>query len=137
MRVLGIDYGDKNIGLAISDPTGIIAQPHSIIKVTSLKKAANDIVEIIKEKNIEKIVIGLPLDMSGNIGNSAEKVQQFGDLIEKRINISIEYWDERFSSNGVERILRDAGIDKRQKRKKVIDKMAAAYILQGYLDNKL
>lgn len=134
MRKLGIDYGEKRIGVAVSDPLGITAQPVEVVE--NNPEAVSKINDIInKIENVELIVVGLPKTLKGEIGISAQKVLEFVEIIKKEINIPIVTWDERMTTAAAEKMLISAGLS-RGKRKKVIDKSAAAYILQSYLDSK-
>ena len=137
MRILGLDFGQKTIGIAISDPFGWTAQGVEIIrrdKEESINKSVERIGQIIKEYNVEKIVLGYPKNMNNTIGERGEKTEAFKKKLEKTFsNIEIILWDERLSTIGAERSLLEADLS-RKKRKTVIDKMAAVFILQGYLD---
>nr|WP_317359303.1 Holliday junction resolvase RuvX [uncultured Tyzzerella sp.] len=136
MRILGLDFGQKTIGVAISDPFGWIAQGIEIIrrdKEESINKSVERIGEIIKQYNVEKIVLGYPKNMNNTIGERGEKTEAFKKKLEKTFNIEVILWDERLSTVGAERSLLEADLS-RKKRKNVIDKMAAVFILQGYLD---
>ena len=135
MRAVGIDYGKVRVGIAISDPGQTIAHPHSIINITSPKNAARQIVELIKTLEIDIIIIGLPLLLSGKEGEAAESARLLGKEIGKRTKIKIEYIDERFSSSSAEKTMHDNGVSEKKMRGKV-DKIAAALILQTYLDKK-
>ncbi len=136
MRILGLDFGQKTIGVAISDPFGWTAQGIEIIrrdKEESINKSVERIGEIIKQYNVEKIVLGYPKNMNNTIGERGEKTEAFKKKLEKTFNIEVILWDERLSTVGAERSLLEADLS-RKKRKNVIDKMAAVFILQGYLD---
>ena len=135
-RVLGIDYGEKRIGLAISDPLGIIAQSLPTFIVSKSQDIISEIKNLIKENEISTIVLGLPRNMDGTIGESGKKVLEFGKEISLNINIKVEFWDERLSSVESLRILRE---EKRKikRKKELVDKIAASLILQGYLDKKM
>jgi len=128
MRVVGIDYGEKRIGVAISDPLGIIAQGVGVVgNVSELK-------ELLKTyDNIDEIVVGLPKTMRGEIGIQAEKVLEFIKELKNNFEVPIKTQDERLTTSQAEKVLISAGLS-RQKRKKVIDKSAAILILQNYLD---
>ena len=134
-RFLGIDYGVKNIGVAISDNSRFIATPLTIIDNSNKENTIKKLETIINENNVSVIVIGLPLLMNGQIGDMVINVKNFGKELEKNFpNIEICYFDERLSSKKVENMLiKDFDLS-RQKRKKVIDKIAAAEILQSVLD---
>lgn len=137
MRVLGIDYGEKRLGIAISDQMAIISSGVAVIGRTGdIKDDIKDLKLIIKKHGgVDEIVVGFPRTLKGEIGESARKVLDFIEALKKEIIIPIVTWDERFSTVAVERVLIDADLS-RAKRKKVIDKSAATYLLQGYLDSK-
>ncbi len=132
-RIMGLDIGDKTIGVSVSDLMGITAQPIKTIKRVSKKKDIEELKNIIKEKEVTKIVSGLPKNMNGTLGPQGEKVIKFCELLESETNMKVEYWDERLSTVYAERSLIEGDIS-RSKRKKVIDMLAAVVILQGYLD---
>lgn len=135
-RIMGLDIGDKTIGVAVSDLMGMTAQGVKTIKRTSKKNDIEEIKNIIKEKQVDKIVSGLPKNMNGTIGPQGERVQKFCELIKEETGLEIEFWDERLTTVAAERSLLEADVS-RQKRKKVIDMLAAVIILQGYLDFKI
>ena len=134
-RTLGIDYGEKRIGLAISDPLGIIAQSLPTLIVTKNQDIISEIKKLIKENEISAIVLGLPKNMDGTLGEVGKKVMEFGKELSQKINIQVEFWDERLSSVESLKIIRD---EKRKikHKKDLIDKISASLILQGYLDRK-
>ncbi len=132
-RTLGIDYGEKRIGLALSDATGTVATPYRVIDATSRKAAIRNIVECVAELGIERIVIGLPLRMDGTQGPSAEKTLAFAEQLKPELTIPVEAWDERFSTMTAENALIEGGT-RRAKRKQHVDKLAAQIFLQHYLD---
>lgn len=134
MRLMGLDVGDKTIGVAVSDLLGITAQGVETIKRTGNKVAINRLRELISEKNITKLVVGLPKNMNGTLGPQGQKVLSFVDKIKEKIDIEVVLWDERLTTVAAEKMLISADVS-RKKRKKVIDKIAAVYILQGYLDS--
>lgn len=133
-RVLALDIGQKRTGVAISDETGIIAMPVSVIESNPISSFGNKIFEIIEEKNISQVVIGLPLNQHGEPGRDARKIQQYISFLKKRTPVPVIEWDERFTTVQAERSLLEADLS-RKKRKKVIDKVAATIILQSYLDS--
>ncbi len=133
MRILGIDYGTKKIGLAISDETNTIALPLSVIDAN--ENSINEIKRILEENNVEKIVVGLPITLSGTKGKRALETEEFIDRLKKAVNVEIVEWDERLSTRFSERVLNSANVRGRKNKKKVIDKIAATFILQGYLDS--
>jgi putative Holliday junction resolvase len=130
---MGLDVGDRTIGVALSDLMGWTAQGLEVIRRSDIKKDINRLIEIIKEYEVEKIVVGMPKNMNGTIGPQGEKVQDFTQQMQQALQLPVEYWDERLTTVAAEKLLIGADVS-RGKRKKVIDKMAAAFILQGYLD---
>ncbi|MBX7148579.1 Holliday junction resolvase RuvX [bacterium] len=140
MRSLGLDIGDKTVGVAVSDGLGITAQALETIYIKSPQDSFKRLLEIISEYDVKILVPGLPLNMNGTEGPRVAKTKEFIRQLEVFLNkrntfVEIIYWDERLSSAAVERTLLEADMS-REKRKKVIDKLAASYILQGYLDSK-
>jgi len=133
MRVLGLDIGDSMIGVAISDPLEIIAQGLSAIKRTNIRNDVASIKNIIATHEIQKIIVGLPITTNGKIGIQAQKVMGFADLLKKESNLPVIMYDERFTTAIADQALIEADM-RREKRKKVIDKVSAILILQGYLD---
>ena len=134
-RIMGLDVGDKNIGVAVSDFMGLTAQGFKTIKRVGKKKDIEALKEIIKERQVNKIVSGLPKNMNGTLGPQGEKVIKFCELLEEETGIKIEYWDERLSTVAAERTLIQGNV-RRENRKGVIDMVAAVIILQGYLDRQ-
>lgn len=132
-KVLGLDVGDVWIGVAISDPLMITAQPLTTIKRESNKIAYDKIHDIIKENNVEKVVVGLPKSMNNTIGPQSEKVIKFAEKLKNKYKVDIEYVDERMTTLMAEKVLIEGSV-RRENRKKYIDKIAATYILQSYLD---
>ncbi|WP_419726902.1 Holliday junction resolvase RuvX [Terrisporobacter petrolearius] len=132
-RIMGLDIGDKTIGVAVSDLMGLTAQGVTTIKRVGKKKDIEEIKKIISEKQVNKIVSGLPKNMNGTVGPQGEKVRKFCELIKQETNLPIEFWDERLSTVAAERSLIEGNV-RRENRKKVIDMLAAVIILQGYLD---
>ncbi|MFZ5965990.1 MAG: Holliday junction resolvase RuvX [Bacillota bacterium] len=135
MRIMGLDVGDKTIGIAVSDIMEFISQGVETIRRTNIKADLRRIEELIQENEIGKIVVGLPKNMNGTIGPQGEKVLDFVDRLKKRFPIEIILWDERLTTVAAERMLIQADVS-RGKRKQVIDMVAATYILQGYLDSQ-
>lgn len=135
MRIIGLDIGEKTIGVAISDALGWTAQGLETIKRTNLKKDIDSIKNLISQWDVSKIVIGLPKNMDGSMGPQADKVIEFAKRLKEKTAVDIVLWDERLTTVAAERLLIEADVS-RAKRKKVIDKLAATYILQGYLDRK-
>ena len=133
MKILGIDYGTKTIGLAVSDATGLIAQALGSIRHKNTDYDLREIKKLADEHGVQQIVVGLPKNMDGSMGPAAEKVLGFADRLQKHVARPVVTWDERLSTAEAERMLIHADVS-RAGRKKVIDKVAAAIILQGYLD---
>lgn len=134
-RILGLDVGDKTIGVALSDPMLIAAQPYETIKRTKAKFDLNRIEEIVNENDVSLIVVGLPKNMNNTMGPQSMKVISFVDLIKKRIDIDIVYQDERLTTVQSKSVLIDMNV-RRENRKSHIDKIAASFILQTYLDRR-
>jgi len=132
LRKLGLDFGDKRIGVAVSDALGITAQGKGYISRTDLKKDLEIIKDYIKKYSIDEIVVGMPKNMDGSHGPRAKKTQEFVNFLKNNLEIPIKTWDERLSSKEAERVLIKADMS-RKKRKEVIDKMAASLILDSYL----
>lgn len=137
MRIMGLDVGSKTVGVAVSDELGWTAQGLKTLKIDeeSLQFGFDEIGEIIREYGVGQVVIGLPKNMNGTIGPRGEASQQYAEEIERRFSLPAVLWDERLTTMAAERVLLEADVS-RKKRKKVIDKMAAVLILQGYLDSK-
>lgn len=134
-RILGLDVGDKTIGVAVSDLLGITAQGVTTIKRESKVKDFAALESYINEYQVKRIVVGLPKNMNNTIGPQGEKVQKFAEKVKNKFKIDIIYIDERLTTVSAERILIESDV-RREKRKHVIDKIAATYILQTYLDMK-
>lgn len=134
-RIMGLDIGNKTIGVAVSDLLGITAQGITTIKRESKKKDIEALKLIIKDQNVNLIVSGLPKNMNGTVGPQAKLVIKFCDLLKEETGINIEYWDERLTTVSAEKMLISGDVS-RKNRKKVIDKLAAVLILQSYLDYK-
>ena len=134
MRILGLDIGDRRIGVAISDPGEVLASPLATITREDNQKAVDAIIRLIEQHDVQQVVIGLPYSLDGSIGGQANKVMDFAEKISKCTRAKIEIWDERLSTVAAERLLREAGT-KRAKKKAQLDSAAAAFILQGYLDS--
>ncbi len=135
-RVIGLDYGSKTVGVAVSDPLGITAQALETVtrsQETKLRRTYARIEELIREYQVGKIVLGFPKNMNNTEGERAKKTLKFKEDLERRTGLEVVLWDERMSTVSSERVLMESGV-RRENRKAVIDKMAAAWILQGYLD---
>jgi len=133
-RLLGLDIGSKTIGLALSDVTLTVASPAETINRGKFAADAGRLAGIIAEENVGGLVLGLPVQMDGAEGRRCQSVRQFADNLLEHIDLPIAFWDERLSTAAVERVLIDEADMTRKRRAEVIDKMAAAYILQGALD---
>ncbi|MCT2537648.1 Holliday junction resolvase RuvX [Aquibacillus koreensis] len=136
MKKMGLDVGSKTIGVAISDALGWTAQGLTTIKwnESEIDSAYDELAKIISEHDIQEAVVGLPKNMNGSIGERGEASMLFADYLKEKFNLKIVLWDERLTTMAAERVLLEADVS-RKKRKKVIDKMAASMILQGYLDS--
>jgi putative Holliday junction resolvase len=132
-RVLGVDVGDKTIGLALSDVTRRIATPMETIRRGKFTRDAERLAALVAEHGVGALVIGLPVNMDGTEGPRCQSVRQFAANILERMEIEIAFWDERLSTAAVTRTMLEADLS-RARRRRIVDKMAAAYILQGALD---
>ena len=138
MRVMGLDYGSKTIGVAISAPLGLTAQGIEIIRreeENKLRKSLRRIEELIKEYQVEEIVLGFPKNMNNTIGERAEKSLQLKETLERRCKLPVIMWDERLTTVEANRTLMESKV-RRENRSKYVDMIAAVFILQGYLDSK-
>ena len=137
MRILGLDYGSKTVGVAVSDPLGLTAQKVETIwrkQENKLRRTLARIEELIAEYEVEKIVLGFPKNMNNTVGERAEKALEFGEMLKKRTGLEVIMWDERLTTVASEKVLMESGV-RRENRKEVIDQIAASMILQGYLDS--
>ena len=134
-KIMALDVGTKRIGIALSDFLRVIATPYNTISRIPEKDAIEKIIKIAKENRVEKIVIGVPINMDGTKGERVEKTYAFAEALKEKVNCQIDYMDERLTTVTAERILIDGNV-RRDKRKQVIDKLAATIILQSYLDCK-
>src|SRR3989338_8917679 len=135
MRILGLDMGEKRIGVAISDGLGITAQCLDVITRKGLEEDTKELNNIIETYKVVEIVVGLPINMNGTMGDAANKVIEFVHSIKDYIKIPVKMWDERLTTSQGEKILIGADVS-REKRKKIIDKLAAQILLQSYMDYK-
>ena len=136
MRILGLDFGSKTVGVAVSDGLLLTAQGVETIErkdENKLRKTCARIEELIAEHESTEIVLGLPKNMNNTEGERVEKTKAFGEMLERRTGLPVHYWDERLTTVAAEQILIESGV-RRENRKAVIDKVAAGLILQGYLD---
>lgn len=137
MRIMGLDYGSKTVGVAMSDPLGIMAQAVETIwrkDENKLRKTCARIEELISEYEVERIVLGLPKHMNNDLGERAQKALAFGEMVKRRTGLEVVMWDERLTTVEAERTLIENNV-RRENRKQYIDKIAAVFILQGYLDS--
>ena len=138
MRIMGLDYGSKTIGVAVSDPMGLTAQGIETMtreEENKLRKSLRRIEELVEQYQVEEIVLGFPKNMNNTIGERAEKSLQLKETLERRLGLPVIMWDERLTTVEADRTLIEAGV-RRENRKKYVDMIAAVFILQGYLDAK-
>ena len=136
MRIIGLDFGSKTVGVAVSDELLITAQGIEIVRRKSenkLRQTLARIEELIKEYNVEKIVLGFPKNMNNSEGERCEKTLEFKEMLERRTGLTVELWDERLTTVAADNIMMEAGI-RRENRKEYVDQIASSFILQGYLD---
>ena len=136
MRIIGLDFGSKTVGVAVSDELLITAQGIEIVRRKSenkLRQTLARIEELIKEYNVEKIVLGFPKNMNNSEGERCEKTLEFKEMLERRTGRTVELWDERLTTVAADNLMMEAGI-RRENRKEYVDQIAASFILQGYLD---
>ena len=133
MRILALDVGSKTIGVAVSDPMNIIAQGVTTIKRKTLDEDLDDLLKIIDEYNVKLIVVGKPLHMDNTEGKSVQRVMNVGNRLRDKSGLEVVYQDERLSTVSANAVLMDSKV-RRENRKKYVDKIAATYILQTYLD---
>lgn len=133
MRLLGLDIGDKRIGLAVSDEMGWTAQGLKTVNRRGTEEDFKELAQVVEQYGVKKIVAGLPRNMNGTYGPQAEKVREFIGKLLQHIDVEVFYWDERLTTAAAERTLLEGNVS-RKKRKGVIDQLAAVIILQGYLD---
>jgi len=137
MRIMGLDFGSKTVGVALSDPLGITAQGLEIVRRESenkLRRTLARIEALIEEYQVEKIVLGLPLNMNDTAGERVAKTEEFANMLRRRTGLEIVMWDERLTTVEAHEIMMEAGI-RREDRHKYVDKIAATLILQGYLNS--
>jgi len=134
MRILALDHGSKRIGVAVSDELKLIAQPLEYILAEPFAEFLNRLNELIREKEVELILVGMPRNMDGSYGPAAQKVQDFVVVLRGHLSVPIKLWDERLTSAQANRLLIQGNV-RRDKRKEQVDKMAAAILLQSYLDS--
>ena len=135
MRYLGLDLGTKTLGLAISDKSGMISSPYQVLRYNDINLLIDELLLIIKQEQVDELVLGLPKNMNGSLGFAAERSMNFKKMLENKTNIPIHLVDERLSTMEAEKLLISADV-RREKRKKIIDGMAASIILDTYLNKK-
>lgn len=133
-RKMGVDYGDKRIGIALSDLLCIISSPYEVYQNKGIDDAIKHLDQIIKENSVDEVAMGLPLNMDGTEGERAKIHREFGEKLEEYSKVKVYYIDERLTSAEAEDILISSGV-RREKRKELIDKISAQLILQSYIDN--
>lgn len=134
MRIICLDIGNKTVGVAVSDPLGYTAQGITTIHRKNIKQDMNSILELCNEYNADRILAGFPKNMNGTVGPQAEKVIAFCDHLKKVSELPIEFWDERLTTVCANRAMLEGDLS-RKKRKQIVDKLAAVFILQSYLDS--
>ncbi|MBB3109955.1 putative Holliday junction resolvase [Paenibacillus phyllosphaerae] len=135
MRLMGLDYGDRNIGVAVSDAFGWTAQSVGVVQKRRDNGELDEIAKLVAEREVSEIVVGLPKNMNGTIGPRGEICIAFAQDLQQKLNLPVHLWDERLTTVAAERTLLEADVS-RKKRKLNVDKMAAQLILQNYLDSK-
>ena len=133
MRIIGLDIGDKTIGVSVSDPLGLTAQGITTIHRKNKEKDTAEIKKYVDLYNSQLIVSGMPKNMNGSVGPQGEKVIKYCNYLKNKLQIEVAFWDERLTTVAAHRAMLEADLS-REKRSKIVDKLAAVYILQGYLD---
>jgi len=137
MRTMGLDFGSKTVGVAVSDPLGLTAQPVEIVRRKSenkLRQTLARLEELVKEYQVTRLVLGLPKNMNNTLGERAEKSLEFKEMLERRIGLPVVMWDERLTTVEAQRAMIEGGV-RREDRGRYVDALAAVLILQGYLDS--
>ena len=135
MRVLALDVGDKRVGVAISDPSQVLARSLKVIQRGSRQEDFVAVARLVEEYEVERVVVGYPRSLDGTAGEQAEKVERYAAGLAEVLTVPVLLWDERFSTVSAERLMREAGLRGKRKRER-IDAVAAAVILQAYLDSR-
>ncbi|MDE7063195.1 MAG: Holliday junction resolvase RuvX [Lachnospiraceae bacterium] len=136
MRIIGLDFGSKTVGVAVSDELLVTAQGVEIIRRKSenkLRQTLARIEELITEYKVDRIVLGFPKNMNNSEGERCERTREFQTMLERRTGLTVELWDERLTTVAADQVMMEAGV-RRENRKEYVDQIAAAFILQGYLD---
>jgi putative holliday junction resolvase len=134
MRIIGLDIGEKTIGIAICDPLGFTAQGITTIRRKGKKSDVEELKKLCTQYQVEEMIAGLPKNMNGTLGPQSEKIIKFCDYIKEELHLPLKYWDERLTTVAATKAMLESDMS-RAKRKKIVDKVAATYILQGYLDS--
>lgn len=134
MRILALDHGTKRIGIALSDELKLIAQPLEFVPAEPFSEFLTRLKELLSEKEVELILVGMPRNMNGSYGPAAQKVEDFVAVLRRSVTVTIKTWDERLTSAQANRYLIEGNV-RRDKRKEKVDQMAAAILLQSYLDS--
>ncbi|WP_274362670.1 Holliday junction resolvase RuvX [Paenibacillus thermotolerans] len=135
MRYMGLDYGDRQIGVAVSDELGFTAQGLTVLRNSGDERVLQDIAGLVREWNVTDIVVGLPKNMNGSVGPRGELAMRFAEELRNVVSCPVHLWDERLTTKSAERTLIEADVS-RKKRKGIVDRIAAALILQNYMDAK-
>ncbi len=135
MRILALDVGDKRIGVAISDPSQLLARSLKVIQRGSRQEDFAAVARLVEEYEVEKVVVGYPRSLDGTVGEQADKVERYAAGLAKAMDVPLVLWDERFSTVSAEKLMREAG-SRGKKRRERVDAVAAAVILQDYLDSR-
>ncbi len=135
MRILGLDVGSKTIGMAVSDELELIAHTLSTLQRKGMERDLRELAAVIEVQEVGEVVVGLPKNMNGSLGPSAQMVLELVEALKRAVDLPVFTWDERLSTVAAEKVLLEADMS-RKKRKKVIDQVAAVLILQGYLDSR-
>lgn len=133
VRIMALDIGERTIGIAVSDPLGLTAQPVRTVRRRSLDADISELQVLVKEYQVEELVLGLPRHMDGRLGPEAEQVQQLGSLLLSRLGLKVSYWDERLTTVAAQKAMLEGDLSRRRRRL-AVDRTAASLILQGYLE---
>jgi len=133
MKYLGVDWGERRVGLALSDESSTIASPFVVEKCRSDEERLQIVLRHVREQGVGTVVLGMPLSLSGEEGPTGRAVRRFGEMLAERLDIPLELWDERLTTGSAQRALIEAGL-RRGRRKEVVDKVAASVMLQSFLD---
>ena len=135
MRSMGLDVGEVRVGIALSDQTGLIAQGHATLERSGWDRDLAYLAKVAEEHEVDRLVVGNPLNLDGSAGRQAERSRDFAERLKEATGLPVVLWDERFTSLSAEKVLIEAGV-RRKKRRAAIDRMAAAIMLQSYLDSR-